>query len=345
MKLETLDKSISGQGRMHHDFETKRGNVLATLTPQPFSMSRHRLSHMLKPWSYPFDVTSGEVSAKASVVWEADTGLPDEGVQVTRGELTMTASHIGGSYHDVAVQDVNATLTLMGTGLDNVAMPVPAAVTIGSVNHGIQVSDLSFALQLGFDGTTSIPTLDIQDFSGHVFEGEISSPRIYLNTTMPRNAFVLKLDSLKLDKILQLEQQQDLEGTGVLNGFVPITLHGADVEIKDGKVEAQPPGGKIRFRPLEETVKKLSQSNLNMDVVLHALTNFHYDVLAVGVNYSPNGTLKLHAKLEGKNPDLEHGQPIHFNMNIEENIPALLQSLRVVKDIEKQIDHLVQKPL
>ena len=42
---------------------------------------------------------------------------------------------------------------------------------------------------------------------------------------------------------------------------------------------------------------------------------------------------------------MENGRPVHFNMNIEENIPALLQSLRVVKDIEQQVDKLGRKLL
>ncbi|MDX2348488.1 MAG: YdbH domain-containing protein, partial [Nitrospirota bacterium] len=44
---------------------------------------------------------------------------------------------------------------------------------------------------------------------------------------------------------------------------------------------------------------------------------------------------------EGKNPDFRKGVPIHFNLNIEENIPALMKSLSLVKDLENKIETMM----
>jgi hypothetical protein len=74
-----------------------------------------------------------------------------------------------------------------------------------------------------------------------------------------------------------------------------------------------------------------------MQVVLHALGNFHYDVLQVGAQYAENGTLHLRARLEGKNPDQKKSPPIHLNLTVQENIPALLKSLRLVNQLENSV--------
>ena len=62
------------------------------------------------------------------------------------------------------------------------------------------------------------------------------------------------------------------------------------------------------------------------------------------VNYQEDGTLLLETRLEGKNPDMKESPPIHFNLNVEENIPALLQSVQVVKDIEKRLENAFRQP-
>jgi hypothetical protein len=81
-----------------------------------------------------------------------------------------------------------------------------------------------------------------------------------------------------------------------------------------------------------------------MQIVLQALSNFHYNVLQVGAEYGANGMLQLQARLEGKNPDQKKSPPIHFNLTVQENVPALLKSLRLVNDLEDSIRRKFSKP-
>ena len=48
--------------------------------------------------------------------------------------------------------------------------------------------------------------------------------------------------------------------------------------------------------------------------------------------------LDLNARLEGRNPDLRNTPPIHFNLTVQEHIPTLLKSLRLVEDIHGTIE-------
>jgi len=78
--------------------------------------------------------------------------------------------------------------------------------------------------------------------------------------------------------------------------------------------------------------------------VLQALSNFHYNVLKVGAQYAESGVLQLQAQLEGKNPDQKKSPPINFNLTVQENIPALLKSLRLVSDLEDSVRRRLSRP-
>lgn len=82
----------------------------------------------------------------------------------------------------------------------------------------------------------------------------------------------------------------------------------------------------------------LSESDSQLRLVAHALNNFHYSVLRVGMRYGENGMLDLIARVEGRNPDLKTTPPIHFNLTVQEHIPTLLKSLRLVDDIQGTIE-------
>ena len=123
----------------------------------------------------------------------------------------------------------------------------------------------------------------------------------------------------------------------MLDGTIPLTVTSQGVSVKDGTFEARPPGGVIQYAASPDTAQAVTQANTNMPIVLQALSNFHYDVLKVGAQYAESGMLQLQARLEGKNPDQKKSPPINFNLTVQENIPALLKSLRLVSDLEDSV--------
>jgi hypothetical protein len=66
-------------------------------------------------------------------------------------------------------------------------------------------------------------------------------------------------------------------------------------------------------------------------------------VLKLEVQYKEDGTLDLAARLEGKNPDWQQGRPVHLNLTVQENIPVLLKSLRIVQGIEQSLQEHFQR--
>ena len=106
--------------------------------------------------------------------------------------------------------------------------------------------------------------------------------------------------------------------------------------MSQGKLSAREPGGSIRYTPTAK-VAALAQSNPSVNIVVKALSNFQYHLLDVKTDYQPGGELNLQVRLQGKNPDWQEGQPVHLNLNLEENILTLLRSLQMSDDISERV--------
>ncbi|MBY4676345.1 intermembrane phospholipid transport protein YdbH family protein [Marinobacterium arenosum] len=160
-----------------------------------------------------------------------------------------------------------------------------------------------------------------------------------LNYTRRDDSFhsTLTLDQLQLAGLLALEQQPGLTGQGVLSGTVPIDYQQGKFRVSDGQIRSHPPGGWIRFQP-DQRVAALAASQPSLGLALQALENFQYQQLEVGINYQPDGTTLLNTRLSGHNPDWNAGQPVNFNLNIEENLPQLIKTLQITDRLTKSIE-------
>jgi len=90
-------------------------------------------------------------------------------------------------------------------------------------------------------------------------------------------------------------------------------------------------------------IAALAESNTSVGMMVKALSNFQYQVLDVKSDYKAGGDLLLQVRLEGKNPDWQRGRPVNLNLNLQENIPALLRSLQLSDEISEQVRKRYQK--
>ena len=337
---QTSDKLISIFGQSFVDLSNQTGWGQFKTAPLMFGPSSFLLHEYFQPWPFPIDIIDGEASASARISWEPDPETDGKGLAITNAETTIDLQHLTGHYEQIILNDLTTTITL--SGLDPWSMPNSAKLTIKEIQSGLSATDIAMNFQVRQNPASSFPLLDIPNISLHTLGGQITSRDIQFDELNPENSFILQAENLVLEKIFELEQQEGLHGTGILDGTLPMTLSSTGIEIHGGRIEARPPGGVIQFQPAEGTAQTLSQANANMNLVLQALSNFHYDVLHFDVDYQKDGTLILQTKLEGRNPDFKKGVPFNFNLNIQENIPALLKSLQVTSGIEEQIERMIQ---
>jgi hypothetical protein len=228
--------------------------------------------------------------------------------------------------------------------LERIATSRPAEIKIASVNTGVEITNIAMTVQGEWDLREKLPLVEVRDFRCELLGGVATSQGVRADLAYPPYAFTVLVRQVDLSKVLSLEQQKGLQGTGLLDGSIPITVTARGLTVKDGYFEARPPGGVIQYAASPEAAKAVTQANANMQLVLQALNNFQYNVLQVGAQYVEEGTLQLKTRLEGKNPDQKRSPPIHFNLAVQENIPTLLKSLRLMGDIEESVQKKFVKP-
>jgi hypothetical protein len=329
---------------IQHDRKAQRGSLHGTTNPVTFDRTSFRLRQLMTPWSYPFDVTEGTLSASFDLAWEPDAQDPAHGLVVRSGSGELTLDRLTAQYRETAITGLSTTLSVKTNGRDRLETTRPAAVTIASVNPGVAVTNLSITVQGEWDAREPLPIIEVRDVRCELLGAVVTSQGARADLARPPYSLSLLVRQLDLRQVLNLEQQKGLEGSGLLDGSIPITKTATGMVVNDGLFEARPPGGVIRYETSPEAAKTMMQANANLQLVLNALSNFHYTVLQVETQYAEDGLLHLKVRLEGKNPDMKNSPPIHFNLTVQENIPALLKSLRLVRDIEESVQKRFVKP-
>jgi len=183
--------------------------------------------------------------------------------------------------------------------------------------------------------------LDIKQLQINAMGGQIQLQPTQLDLALAQQDVVLKLQQIALTNLLQQHPTTDLTGSGLISGTVPLRINRTGVTVNNGAIAAESPGGELQYRPAG--AQNMAAGNAGMKVVLEALDDFHYSVLSSDVNYDTQGKLSLALKLQGSNPALENGRAINLNINLEEDLPALITSLQLSSKISDKIKQRVQQ--
>lgn len=76
-----------------------------------------------------------------------------------------------------------------------------------------------------------------------------------------------------------------------------------------------------------------------------AMEDFHYEMLESGISYSEDGTLVLDLQLRGSSPRVDSDRPVVLNINLQEDIPALLTSLQLSGRVNDAVTERVRERL
>lgn len=262
------------------------------------------------------------------------------------GRIRFTADGAGGAF---ALRGGLATVESAAATAEAPSLEGSLTVTGGTaaaqlrlgapvIEAGVTLTDAQCSVEA--DGST----LTLTDCGATTLGGQLVMPR---GTLAPgpdgvlRGSLPVALQGLELAELLALLQDPALAGTGVLDGAVPVTLEGDTITIEDGRLAARPPGGRLRYAADPSLRARLSQPGIAL--ALDALRDFRYGRLAVDADYGGDGTLSLDVRLEGANPELEGGRPVHFNLTVTQNLPVLLQSLRLSQNIGESFERRLRE--
>lgn len=209
----------------------------------------------------------------------------------------------------------------------------PLAGNIASMNVGVDVSDMSFDLDLIplEDGMAA----DIRRVHGTLFGGRVWIEDEYW--VLGGDELIdVHIEELDLAEVIGTQSIQGLATTGSLSGVQPVkfTADGS-VELAKGTL-INTDAGIIRYHNALSGSESMNQQlKFTMDV----LENFQYEKLETQTEYH-DGNLLLHSKIVGNNPDVAEGRKIELNLSTEVGLLSALQAMRLQAGLEAQVEKL-----
>ncbi|WP_437880177.1 intermembrane phospholipid transport protein YdbH family protein [Pseudomonas sp. LRF_L74] len=343
----TVEADLSRQswrGKLSNDAElaldidgvrTADGTVqLNAAMGELFFRAGNPLSKSFVDWPALLELANGRLQGKLAL------RLPPS-AKALSADASLQFKGLDGIYDRSELRGVSgsANLALRDNQL-NLELP---DLAVQQANPGLPIGPLSF--QGRYQTTLSAPLrgrVTWQQARTGLFGGEVWLAPGEVDLSRPAQRLPLQIKGLQLAEVLRVYPAEGLAGTGTIDGQLPLLVDASGVRVEQGRVAAQAPGV-LQFR--SEKIKALGRSNPGMKLVSDALDDFHYEVLDSAVSYDQNGKLTLGLRLQGRNPDLEKGRPINLNVNLEEDVPALLTSLQLTDKVSETIRQRVQERL
>ena len=87
----------------------------------------------------------------------------------------------------------------------------------------------------------------------------------------------------------------------------------------------------------------MEKAAMGSEFVFRIIEDLNYNALEIDVNYEESGEMEMQLAIKGKSPKLDERRPIHFNLNLQQNVLKLLKGLRYAEGLSEEIDRNVQK--
>ena len=295
------------------------------------------LGRVFVAWPELLDASGGTISASVNVQL-----LPGQPL-VVDGKLVFL--DVGGTWDRTAWRNMNGTVE--ATLKSDQFQVSTSQLTLDEINPGFPLGPLVLAGD--YRGPAQQPMagqLTLTQANAGALGGQLSIAPGSWNFAAAPVTVPLELDRLSLAQLLLVYPAEGLAGTGILSGTIPLLIDPATgVRVERGRLVALEPGGQLQLSA--ERLRALGQKNQTMELVSKALENFRYSALSSDIDYDENGTLMLGLHLQGSSPEVGDGRAVVLNINLEENIPALLTSLqlsgRVTDAVAERVKKLLKK--
>lgn len=315
-----------------HDLGSGMGSVsLAPIAAIDLSAEDDKLSKLLTPWPYPFDIYTGKIKLKAQSTWSND--------KETRLSTDINVEDAGGN--------VNAIL-FSGLSFDHQLKILPilkssqsSEIKLNTVDSGVTISNIKLQLAATTPSRGSLPRMVVRQTQGEILGGTFIADDMVYDPNLSKNSVLIKVSDLDLAEVVKTQQLENITATGRLDGRLPVEITKDGINIADGGLTNQIRGGTIRYTPKNGT-GQLKQDPIT-GLTLDALKDFRYSDLQAHVSYQPDGALTINLEMKGVSPEVDKKRPVVLNINTEQNLVSLLKSLRFAQGVSDNIDDQVRR--
>ncbi len=342
-QLAAVDGAGTLQGKLNNDSElqldltasldAKQNLQLKATLGELFLRSGNPLAKTLVQWPELLDLNNGRLNADANLDLAAGSSAPSL-------DLNLTGKGLGGIYDRSELSGLDTRLQFK-LARQRFELYIPQ-VKLQQANPGLPIGPGEARVRYSAPlAAAAKGRLEVNLARTTLMGGQVTLTPGQWNLDAGNLLFRIQLRGLELQQLFALYPAEGLAGSGTLDGDLPVRLGPKGIEIDDGHVAARQPGGYLQFS--SERIKALGRSNPAMQLVTQSLEDFRFTTLNSAVDYDQHGTLNLGMRLEGQNPAIENGRPIHFNINLEEDIPTLLASLQLTDRVNDIITRRVQQ--
>lgn len=329
----TLRNDAGLQLKLQAQHSSAKGLSLQAQLAELFLRSGNPLKDSFTAWPALLELNNGRLNANANLTLASDQQLPTV-------KLELTGKGLGGIYDRTALEGLDSRINVR---VDPKRLQLELTeLSLAQANPGIPLGPLQ--INGSYSAALQTPTqgqLQLRQAEAALMGGKLQlAPGQWRLADEPL-LFSIQVQGLELEQLFILYPTEGLAGTGTLDGDLPLQISNQGVTIEQGQLSARAPGGKLQFH--SERIRALGRSNPAMQLVTQSLEDFRFTTLSSQVNYDQQGKLALAIRLEGQNPAIEQGRPIHFNINLEEDIPTLLASLQLTDKVSDIIKQRVQQ--
>lgn len=204
-------------------------------------------------------------------------------------------------------------------------------VSLASFDPGVPVTDVRTGITVRGD------VINLSATTGKLLGGSFAIAPFTYDLAGGDATLKVDLSGVDLGAVLALEGK-DLYGEGRLDGHIPVNIVDDTITVVDGTLRNT---GNGVIRLASNLAQSVNQPGL--DFALRALEDFQYETLEADIDYDVKGDLLAAIRLRGRNVKIEKGRPIHYNLNISENLPTLLASLRLQDEVNERVEKRVQQ--
>lgn len=329
----TLRNDAALQLKLQLQHSQAKGLNLHAQLAELFLRSGNPLQGSFSAWPALLDLNNGRLNADATLNLASDQQQPTVSV-------TLTGKGLGGIYDRTALEGLDSQMALR---LDPRRLELNVSeLRLEQANPGIPLGPLQ--LKGRYNADLHAPDkgqLQLEHAQTALMGGRLRLTAGRWDLAAESLQFPIEVQGLELEQLFILYPTEGLSGTGTLDGNLPLQISSQGVTITQGQLSARAPGGQLQFH--SERIRALGRSNPAMQLVTQSLEDFRFTTLSSQVDYNQQGKLALAMRLEGQNPAIEQGRPIHFNINLEEDIPTLLASLQLTDKVSDIIKQRVQQ--
>lgn len=328
----------------HNAFYTPKQIYSDWVIPPIYFLAGNSLQKTFKDWPKLLTLGSGTLQAKGTSKYHLSSLKKAENWQdklYTQAEIS--SKKVSGIFNETTINQLTSEIQIK-LNKTKLFAKLPELKVV-QINHGVIVGPIEFKgeYQASLNQLTQ-GKLNLQTAKTGLFNGQAWLNAQQFDFSQPFLS-KLHLSNIDLHALLQQYPSADIEGSGKINGELPFKvnlLKKPYITLPKGFLKAKAPGGQIKYQPTSEGLKQIHQS---MKQVMNILEDFHYSVLNSNISYGNDNKLHLKLSLQGNNPAVENGRQVNFNIQLEEDLPALITSMQISNQVSETIKKRIQTKL